>query len=127
MSCPADAIKIGDYSQIMRDAARYGPTAYHPEYKTQNRVFYIGLPKTFVTGALVDANGECLVGATVTATDTAAKTVVGTTTSDDFGDFWFDGLTANRSYDVTISAAGKTKTVSVSLDTDKNLGDIQLV
>jgi Fe-S-cluster-containing dehydrogenase component len=126
MACPADAIKIGDYTQIMRDAARYGPTTYHPEYKTQNRVLYIGLPKTFIAGALVDSNGECLVGATVTATDTAAKAIVGTTTSDDFGDFWFDGLVANKSYDVTISAAGKTKTVSVSLSKDTNLGDIQI-
>jgi Fe-S-cluster-containing dehydrogenase component len=126
MACPADAIKIGDYTQIMRDAAQYGPTIYHPEYNTQNRVLYIGLPKTFITGALVDSNGECLIGATVTATDTAAKTVVSTTTSDDFGDFWFDGLDANKSYDVAISAAGKTKTMSVSLVKDTNLGDIQL-
>jgi len=127
MACPGAAINIGQRSEVMRASNVWSdPEPYHPEYKTQNRVLYIGLPKTFIAGALVDSNGECLVGATVTATDTAAKTLVGSTTSDPFGDFWFDGLAANKSYDVTISAAGKTKTISVSLAKDTNLGDIQL-
>lgn len=126
LACPGDAIKIGDRTALMEGLQWYGPPApYHPEYKTQNRVLYIGLPKTFITGALVDSNGECLAGATVSATNTAAKTTT-TTTSDVFGDFWFDGLVANQSYDVTIAAAGKTKKISVSLATDTDLGDIQL-
>ena len=98
----------------------------HPEYGALPRVAYIGLPKTFIAGALVDSKGECLAGANVTATDTASKVVVAMATSDFLGDFWLDGLEAKKSYDVTITSAGKTKTISVSLDTDKNLGDIQL-
>jgi Fe-S-cluster-containing dehydrogenase component len=128
MACPAGAIKMGDYGEIMKEAARAGYTqlpTLHPEYDTQNRVYYIGLPKTFITGALEDSRGECLQGADVTAkaTDTG---VTMSTKSDAFGDFWFDGLTAKKTYEVTISAAGKTKTLSVSLDKDTNLGDIQL-
>ena len=106
LACPAGAIQIGDYNQVMKGGAYLGlskgqPTSYHPEYKTQNRVLYIGLPKTFITGALRDSNGECLSGAVVTVTDTSTKTVVGgpqqqQTTSDAFGDFWFDGLGQTR-------------------------------
>jgi len=126
LACPGKAITIAPYPQLQKTIEENKAAAFHPEYKTQNRVLYIGLPKTFITGALVDGSGKCFKGATVTATDTAAKTVVGSTTSDPFGDFWIDGLDANKSYDVTISAAGKTKTVSVSLNKDTNLGDIQL-
>jgi NAD-dependent dihydropyrimidine dehydrogenase PreA subunit len=126
MACPTDAIKIGDYTQLMRDAAKYGPAQYHPEYNTQPRALYIGLPKTFITGALVDSSGECLKGARVIATDTTTKAVVGDTMSDPFGDFWFDGLDVNKTYSITISAAGKTKTTPVTLSTNTNLGDIQL-
>ncbi len=84
------------------------------------------MPKTFITGSLVDSKGECLAGADVTATDTASKAIVGRSKSDFIGDFWLDGLLAKKNYDVTITSAGKTKTISVSLDTDTNLGEIQL-
>jgi Fe-S-cluster-containing dehydrogenase component len=126
LACPGGAIHIGDQTKLMEDYQWYNLEAYHPEYKTQNRVLYIGLPKTLISGALVDSNGECLKGATVTVTDAAAKKVAGSTTSDAFGDFWLDGLLANRSYDVTIDAAGKTKTISVTLNDNTDLGDIQL-
>jgi len=126
IACPTDAIKIGDYTQIMRNAAKYGPTQYHPEYETQPRALYIGLPKIFITGAVVDSSGECLKGARVIATDTTTKAIVGDTTTDAFGDFWFDGLDTNKTYSITISAASKTKTTSVTLSTNTNLGDIQL-
>ncbi len=125
-ACPADAISIGEFSQIMRDARRSEPTPLHPEYGTQNRVYYIGLPKTFIAGALVDGKGECLAGADVTATDTESGTMVAMATTNIFGDFWLDGLEAKKTYEVTITASGKTGTISVSLDTDKNLGDIRL-
>jgi Fe-S-cluster-containing dehydrogenase component len=126
-SCTGGAIVgIGDHGPLF-DAVRMGNgVPLHPEYGTEPRVWYIGLPKTFITGALVDSKGECLAGAQVTATDTASKAVVAWATSDFIGDFWLDGLDAKKNYDVTITSAGKTKTISVSLDTDTNLGDIQL-
>jgi Fe-S-cluster-containing dehydrogenase component len=128
LACPGKAITIGDRAALMENLQWYGPPApYHPEYKTQNRVVYIGLPKTFITGSVVDSKGECLAGATVTCTDTATKRAVLVVTSDFLGDFWLDGLIANGSYDITVTAAGKTKTVSVSsLSASTNLGDIQL-
>jgi Fe-S-cluster-containing dehydrogenase component len=124
-ACPADAIRIGELPQIMKDAERGDPVPLHPEYGTQNRVYYIGLPKTFIAGALVDSKGECLEGADVTAKDTATGAIVANTRSNLFGDFWLDGLDVKKTYEVAITSAGKTKTVSVSLDTDADLGDIQ--
>ena len=128
LACAGGAINIGDREALMEDFQWYGPPApYHPEYNTQNRVLYIGLPKTFITGSVVDSNGECLGGASVTCTDTNAKKIVNVITSDAFGDFWFDGLVANGNYDITVAAAGKTKTVSVVANTNTNVGDIQLI
>ncbi len=75
MACPTGAIKIGDYPQIeaaIDTISRGFPQALHPEYGTAPRVKYIGLPATFIAGALVDSKGECLEGADVVAKDTAA-------------------------------------------------------
>jgi len=125
-ACAYGAITIGDYENLSKTIEEKGAVPLHPEYGTQNRVYYIGLPKTFIAGALVDSKtGDCLEGAVLTVKDLATGATVATE-SDVFGDFWLDGLEAKKTYEVTIRAAGKTKTISVSLDTDRNLGDIQL-
>ena len=124
-ACTGDAIHIGEVG-ILNEYLRQQGAPLHPEYGALPRVWFIGLPKTFIAGSLVDSKGECLAGADVTATDTASKMVMARAKSDFLGDFWLDGLIAKKDYDVTITSAGKTKTISVSLDTDKNLGDIQL-
>jgi tetrathionate reductase subunit B len=126
-ACPTGALMFGEYEDLKATIQQKGALPLNPEYGTQPRVYYRGVPKKFIAGALVDSKtGECLNGADVTVKDTAT----GTTTagkSDNYGDFWFDGLDANKSYEVTISATGKTsKTISVTLTTDTNLGDIQL-
>lgn len=98
----------------------------NPEYNVKPRVYYAGVPKTFIAGALIDSStGECLIGADITCKDTTAGTT-STAKSDVFGDFWLDGLDAKKTYEVTINGAGRTKTISVSLDTNKDLGDIPL-
>jgi Fe-S-cluster-containing dehydrogenase component len=125
-ACTGDAITIGEHGKLF-ELIRAGDAKWlHPEYGAEPRVYYIGLPKTFIAGALVDSKGECLAGADVTAKDTASGAIVAATKSDAFGDFWLDGLDAKKTYDVAISSAGKAKMVSVSLDTDTDLGDIQL-
>jgi len=130
-TCPSFAISIGTTDQIQQRV--FDPqieplltsTTYHPEYNTQPRVQFIGLPKTFITGCTIDSQGECLQGAVVTVKDSASGMPLTTTLSDAFGDFWVDGLDKNKTYDVSISAAGKTKTQTVNLTTDTDLGDIQ--
>jgi len=126
LECPVDAITYGEYEDLKKTIDEGGAVLMNPEFGAKPRVYYIGMPKTFITGALVDSKGECLAGADVTAKDTAAAKIVASTKSDAFGDFWLDGLDAKKTYEVAISAAGKTKTVSVSLDKDTDLGDIQL-
>jgi len=125
-ACNTQALIFGEYDDLKATINEKGAVPLNPEYGTKPRVYYIALPKTFIAGALVDSKGECLAGADVTATDTASGKVAAKTTSDAFGDFWLDGLETKKNYDVTITSAGNTKTISVSLDTDTNLGDIQL-
>ncbi|WP_455363314.1 4Fe-4S dicluster domain-containing protein [[Eubacterium] cellulosolvens] len=124
-ACTGDAIHIGEVG-ILDEYLRKQGAPLHPEYGALPRVWFIGLPKTFIAGSLVDSKGECLAGAEVTATEQASGTVQARATSDFIGDFWLDGLQAKKTYEVAISKAGKTKKISVTLDTDTNLGDIQL-
>ena len=54
--------------------------------------------------------------------------VIGATcTTNGWGDFWFDKL-GKGTFTVTISADGKTKTISdiSTVDADVNLGDVAL-
>ncbi len=126
-SCPTGALTFGEYDDLKATIQQKGALPLNPEYGAQPRVYYVGVPKTFIAGALVDSTtGECLNGADVTVKDTATGTTTATK-SDNYGDFWFEGLDANKTYEVTISSTGKTsKTISVTLTTDTNLGDIQL-
>lgn len=122
-SCPTNAIQFGEYEALKGTT---GAEVLHPEYNAKPKVVYIGLPHTLIAGAVIDSSGECVSGADVTATDTAANQVAASAKTNAFGDFWLDGLTASKTYQVAINAAGRTKSVSVTLDTDKNLGDIQV-
>jgi tetrathionate reductase subunit B len=126
-ACPADALVFGEYDELKATIDQKSAVVLNPEYNAKPRVYYIGIPKTFIAGALVDgATGECLEGADVTCKDTAASTTF-TAKSDIFGDFWLDGLDSGKTYDLTISKPGKTTwTKSVTLDRDVNLGDITL-
>jgi tetrathionate reductase subunit B len=127
-ACPSDAIIYGEYEDLKPTIDARGAQPLAPELGTQPRVYYVGEPKTMIAGALVDSKGECLSGATVAAKDTSTGNVAVSTTSDWSGNFWLDGLDATKTYEVDISAAGKTKTISVPgpLQTNTDLGDIQL-
>jgi Fe-S-cluster-containing dehydrogenase component len=140
-ACAGEAIKIGERSALMFTQGQIHwtePEVLHPHLKTLPRVYYLGLPRAFITGALVDSKtGDCLEGADITL-----KGLGGTRTakSDAFGDFWFDGLDAKvhnvdehdqgatvavdaeHVYELTITKGSKTKTMQVSLVTDTNLG-----
>ncbi len=98
----------------------------HPEYKAKPRVYYIGIPKRFVAGAVWDpGEDECTEGAVATLTDGKGKKLVVKT--DRFGDFWFEGLEVGK-YTLVIEKAGyKThKIEGISTEKDVNLGDIEL-
>jgi tetrathionate reductase subunit B len=87
------------------------------------RVYYLNLPKRFIAGTVYDpASKEVVIGATCTLSGDSSATA----TTDEFGDFWFEGLNVGN-FSVKIEAAGKTLAMAdISTEKDVNLGDIAL-
>ena len=118
-ACPTDAIKFGEESEL--DLS--GTETLNPEYNLITKVQYRNLPKRFIAGTIYDPGAEEVV---IGATCTLSGDGTGTATTDDFGDFWFEGLKVGT-FSLEIEAAGKTKTIdSISTEKDVNLGDIPL-
>ena len=69
-ACPTGAFRFGDEDdpEIKELIAKAEPLK--PELDVKPRVYYIGLPKPFIAGAVFDSEAdECTEGATVTATE----------------------------------------------------------
>jgi hypothetical protein len=73
---------------------------------------------------VVKVDKEVIIGATCTLTSNGSKL---TTTTDGFGDFWFEGLETGK-YSLKIEARGfATKSINdINMGNDVNLGDIPL-
>ena len=103
---------------------------WKPELKdrVKPRVYYLNLPGRFIAGCVYDPKEkEVIIGATCTLTEGDTGKVLNGST-DDFGDFWFEGLPEGE-YGLEIRMDGKVKSFA-GLDTkgkDINLGDIPLV
>jgi len=126
-ACVTGALQFGDDTDPAIQALLAQAEVLHPEYGAKPRVYYLNLPKTFIAGAVYDPSAdECIKGATVTATDLTTGNAY-TATTDIYGDFWFEGLVANKTYEVSMSADGyMSKKMMVFLKEDKNIGDIPL-
>lgn len=75
---------------------------------TKPRTYYIGLPKTFIAGTLIDQkNGDCLGDAEISVKESTSNATF-TAKSDYLGEFLVDGLDAKKTYEVTITKAGTT-------------------
>jgi tetrathionate reductase subunit B len=123
--CPTGALKFGEENDL-KDLINKAEIL-HPEYGARPRVYYIGLPKSFIAGSIYDPNeDECIAGAAVTLTNLESGEIF-TTSTDSFGDFWFDNLKTG-SFSLSIKADGfPIKHIkSIRTDTDINLGDISL-
>lgn len=121
--CPTEAIKFGEESELAEEIAK--AEVLKPELGYQPRAYYLGVPKKFVAGTVYDPKAEeVVIGATCTLNGNDGKV---TTKTDDFGDFWFEGLPEAK-YSLSIAASGfKAKTVDdISTAKDVNLGDIPL-
>jgi Fe-S-cluster-containing dehydrogenase component len=117
-ACPNTAIEFGDSVDTS------GTETLYPEYGLTTRVHYKKLPKKFIGGCVYDSSKkEIIEGATCTLSGAAS----GTTTTDGFGDFWFEDL-AEGIYSLKIEATGyATKTIDdINTTKDVNLGDIDL-
>jgi tetrathionate reductase subunit B len=121
-ACPTGALRFLDEADASDLVA--GAELLHPE-EEKPRVFYLNLPKKFIGGLVRDpVKKEVVRGASCILT---AAGETRTTTTDGFGDFWFDGLEAGT-YSLEIAAAGFQTKIFAALSTEKdvNLGDIPL-
>jgi len=127
VACPTNAISFGEDTALNAQILAAGALPMHPELGTQPRVFYKGLPRTFITGSLYDAKtDEVVKGATLNLTDMVTGAVL-TATSDNLGDFWFDGLANKKVFELNIAKSGYySKTLVVATASDRDMGDIGL-
>ena len=129
-SCPTGALAFGDLDDPQSDVARLASDArievMHPEFRTQPLMKYIGLPKRFVAGEVVlkDNQGQCAQGVIVKL---SGEGVVQETRTNSFGDFEFEGLEKNQTYQISIIANGyKDRQMTFTTRKDVNLGEIVL-
>jgi len=128
--CPTGALLFGNLddpnSEISKIIAAGKTEALHPEYGLKEKVRYLGLPKRFVAGAVVLADtDECAEGVKVTLEGEGEKKTILT---DNYGDFEFEGLPADKYYTVRVEAPGyRKKQLEVKTAVDVYLGDIFLV
>ncbi len=121
--CPTEAIKFGEESELAEEIAK--AEVLNPELGYQPRAYYLSVPKKFVGGTVYDPGAEeVVIGANCTLSGNDGEL---TTKTDDFGDFWFEGLPEAK-YSLSIAASGfEAKTVDdISTAKDVNLGDIPL-
>lgn len=124
-ACPTGALDFGEEEELKQVID--GAEIIEPERKTRPRVYYRGLPKTFIAGAVYDpSQDECVEGAIV-ALASREGNEKWTASTDEFGDFWFEGLKGGV-YSLSIDKDGYEpyRIESVSAEKDVNIGDIAL-
>jgi len=124
-ACPTGALQFGEEGEMKDLISR--AEILNPELNAGPRVYYIGLPKSFITGAIFDPKKDkCIKGAMVTLTDSATGEEF-TSETDYFGDFWFKDMKTGN-FSLKIESEGySTKTISnITTEKDVNLGDIPL-
>ena len=125
--CPTGAIMFGDLNDKKSEVSKLFASGevLHPEYGLKENVVYIALPKKFIAGTVAYGDtDECAGGVKVTITDNGKAQ---TTTTNNFGDFEFEGLSDNTEYTVEIEAKGyKTQELKVKTMTDVYMGLVLL-
>ncbi len=124
-ACPTGAFTFGDEEELKDQIAR--AELSETDLKTRPRVYFIGLPKRFVGATVFDPEeDEAIIGADINIINASDKRDLSVKT-DDFGDFWVDGLLPDN-YTIVIKKDGYTeKRLDADLtDKDVNLGDIPM-
>ena len=121
-ACPTEAMKFGEEAEMK--AWMDNAKVLHPGTDTQPRVYYHNIPKKFVGGTVYDPKAkEVIIGAACTLDESGSGETL-TTTTDEFGDFWFEGLETGT-FSLKIESDGKSKTIdAIVTEKDVNLGDI---
>ena len=128
-ACPTGALIFGDLedpnSELSRIRASGMTEPLRSGYDLDEKVTFIGLPKRFIAGAVVFGDTDaCAEGVKVTLEGEGEKKTVQT---DNYGDFEFEGLAADKAYTVNVEAPGyKGQTFEARTHIDVYLGDIFL-
>jgi Fe-S-cluster-containing dehydrogenase component len=131
-SCPSECIHFSDLDDDKSDVSKLLKSAkvevFHPEWNTKPLVYYIDLHKMtryFIAGAVIFKDtDECAGGVTTTLTADGKSLE---TTTNNYGNFEFDGLTSGK-YTLRLEYAGYApRTETIDLKTDSYLGDIAMV
>jgi Fe-S-cluster-containing dehydrogenase component len=125
-ACPTGALKFGDEKDLKDEIGK--SEILHPEFKAKPRVYYIGLPRSFVAGAVYDPEeDECVKDATATLTDSDTDEKF-TVKTDSYGDFWFEDMKVDHTYSLRIEKDKYYPQEIQNINTakDVNVGDIKL-
>jgi len=107
-NCPTAALRFGEESDFSSEISQ--AETLHPEFGLSTKVHYLNLPKKFISGTIYTSSDmEVAIGATCTLTGEGDSF---TETTDDWGDFWFNGLKDNGMYSLTVEFDGKSNTIS---------------
>lgn len=129
-ACPTGALIFGDLddpgSEISKILAEGKTETLNVESNMKERVRYIGLPKRFIAGSVVFGDtDQCAEGAVVSIEGEGEKK---TLKANNYGDFEFEGLPADKNYIVKVEASGyKSQKFEVKTEEDVYMGDIILV
>ena len=123
--CPTGAITFGEETELADLIAQAEPL--RPDLQVGPRVYYIGLPKTFIGATIFDPVADEVVEGAAVMLRRAGSPAPTTVLTDEFGDFWVDGLEGGV-YTVTIAKQGyaKIELSGVTVDKDLNLGDLAM-
>jgi tetrathionate reductase subunit B len=124
-ACPTEAIRFGEESELADLIAK--AEVLLPESDAKPRVYYLNVPKNFVAGTVFDpVEDEIVEGATCTLQPLNGGAAL-TKQTNDFGDFWFEGL-SEGTFKLTITAPGfKPLTVDdICTAESVNVGDLAL-
>ena len=129
-ACPTGAFTFGEeddpkIKELIAKAEHMKPELTDT---VKPRVYFIGLPKRFIAGALYDKEAdECSEGVKVTAVNAETGDSCETTT-DSYGDFWLRGL-AGGMYTLMFEKSGYLTQKFGPVDVTKidvNIGDVEL-
>jgi len=129
-ACPTGAFTFGDEDdpKIKELIAKAGHLKPELTETVKPRVYFIGLPKRFIAGALYDKEAdECTEGVKVTAVDAGTGGTFETST-DSYGDFWLRGLPGGK-YTLLFEKDGYLASKFGPVDVTKidiNIGDVEL-
>ena len=124
-ACPTGAITFGEEEALGHLIAKAEPL--RPDLKVEPRVYYIGLPKTFIGGTVYDPDADEIVEDALVTLERLGDAAPVTVHTDEFGDFLVDGL-QKGTYNVSIRKEGHAtiELTAVSVDKDLNLGDLAM-